>query len=477
MASSLSTNDNNCGVLFSQLNTNSGLRPDIVDYQDLIKIANTTIKELTSNNSSLLVFPEVLGAFDDGIEEQHVFDLYGNPEQLEKVVLTTGNLMGFIGIGNTQLKITSRFSKDDSQDHFMHYMLQKVFSINLFDYKYTSGSNGELDLLMFAFPMLLKKALAQGLYKQYQTFERNDANVKGIINVNRHIKQNIPFGGSVAYTSRERTFDNSITELIRHTIEYIKTNPLGSEVLNCDIETKNCIREIVAATESYNLRNRDAIIGKNINPINHPYYTAYKPLQKLCLSILRHKKIGFGNSRNKVYGILFDGAWLWEEYLATTLKSCGFIHPRNKAGTGAINVYRGNPRYPDFYMGKQIKNGALEQNITANFVLDAKYKHLDNHKPDTDEITGYFSRDDLHQLITYMYIMPAKSAGLIYPYDKNDSKTQAGKIVVTVDRQIYGYEGKIRTYGVPIPVKENYSDFVDYMSSIENEISIFKWNT
>ncbi len=32
---------------------------------------------------------EVLGTFDDGIEEQHVFDLYGNPEQLEKVVLTT----------------------------------------------------------------------------------------------------------------------------------------------------------------------------------------------------------------------------------------------------------------------------------------------------------------------------------------------------------------------------------------------------
>ena len=97
------------------------------------------------------------------------------------------------------------------------------------------------------------------------------------------------------------------------------------------------------------------MIAENLKPIIHPYYTAYKPLQNLCLSILRHKKIGYGNSKNKAYGILFDGAWLWEEYLATILVPAGFKHPRNKAADGAIKVYDGNPRYPDFYKGKQVE--------------------------------------------------------------------------------------------------------------------------
>ena len=463
----LCTTDNNCGKSFASL---GGIKSD---YRNLNKIANTTVEELIKNNPSLLIFPQVLGAHDDDIDKQVIFNIHGNPEQLENVILTTGNLMGFIGIGDTHLKIASRFSSQDQNDHFMHYILQKVFSINLFDWKH-QDSDGELDLLMFAFPSLLKKALAQGLFKQYQTFKRNDANVKGVIDVNRHIRLNMPFSGNIAYNSRERTFDNSVTELIRHTIEYIKTKPYGKELLNSDNEIKKCVQEILEATQSYNLQNREKVITQNLKPITHPYYTAYKPLQKLCLSILRYKKIGFGNAKNKVYGILFDGAWLWEEYLATVLVPAGFKHPRNKAGTGSINVYSGNPRYPDFYKGKQISNWNVEQDMSENFVLDAKYKHLDNHKPGSDEITGYFSRDDLHQLITYMYIMPAKKAGLIYPYDNDDEKRTKPVVIKTTpeSRHLFGYGGEISTYGIPIPITDSYNKFTAFMHELEPKIKI-----
>ena len=458
----LCTTDNNCGVSFASLGGTE------IDYQNLNKIANTTVEELTKNNPSLLIFPQALGAHDDGIDEQIVFNLHGNPEQLEKLTLKTGNLMGFIGIGDTHLKIASRFSSQDQNDYFMHYMLQKVFSINLFDWKY-QNSDGELDLLMFVFPSLLKKALAQGLFKQYQLFRRNDANAKGVIDLSRHIRQNIPFGGNISYNSRERTFDNPVTELIRHTIETIKTKPLGKELLNNSSETKKCVQEILEATQSYNRQSLEKVIAQNLKPITHPYYTAYKPLQKLCLSILRHKKIGFGNAKNKVYGILFDGAWLWEEYLATILVPTGFKHPRNKTGTGAISVYKGNPRYPDFYKGKQIFQNATEQQVEENFVLDAKYKHLDNHKLDSDEISGFFSRDDLHQLITYMYIMPAKRAGLIYPYDKDDKRNET-EVIKSTNKTLFGYGGTIATYGVPIPLKDSYEQFTGSMKNTEREI-------
>ena len=448
------TTDNNWGVPFSGTGEKS-LHGTKFDYQNLAKIANTPLSELVKSNPSLLVFPKVLGYHKDGIEDEEIFNLHGNPEKLEDVTLKTGNLMGFVGIGDTQIKISSRFAKDDEQDFFLHYMLEKVFSINLFDFEQQISKDGALGLLMFSFPLLLKKALAQGIFRQYQTFNRNDANLKGVIDVSRHIRQNIPFGGKVAYNSRERTFDNAVTQLIRHTIEYIQTKPLGKELLTKNNETKKCVQEILEATQSYNLQNREKVISQNLKPITHPYFTAYKPLQTLCLAILRHKKTGYGNSKNKAYGILFDGAWLWEEYLATILVPAGFKHPRNKSETGAIRIWSGNPRYPDFYKGEQKNAFRYGEPIPEeNYILDAKYKRLEN---------ATISRDDSHQLVTYMHILPAKCAGLVYPLENGSIVRKNGPW------KILGLGGTVTTYGLPIPQKESYREFTETMKLGEKE--------
>ncbi len=456
----LYTTDNNCGVAFNKLETD-GKEPTKSDYDNLSKIANTPILELVKNNPSLLVFPQILGAHDDGIEEQEIFILHGNPEQLEKTTLKTGNLMGFIGIGDTQLKISSRFAKDDEHDFFLHYMLEKVFSINLFDYKYTSES-GRLDLLMFSFPPLLKKALSQGIFRQYQTFRRNDANVKGVIDMRRHIKQNVPFCGKIAYNSRERTFDNPVTELIRHTIESIKTKPFGKQLLSSDGETKKCVQEIFEATPNYDIHEREKVISQNLKPITHPYYTAYKPLQKLCLAIFRHKKIGFGNAKNKAYGILFDGAWLWEEYLATVLVPAGFKHPRNKENRGGIRMFANdidensfdkNYRriYPDFYKPNEC-------------ILDAKYKRLQNG----------VGREDLYQIVTYMHTVKIDHGGFLYPIPQTDFENDNDN---KKTYKLAGYGGTISTIGFPIPqAKSSRLEFLESMKETEGVLRSYEWN-
>lgn len=450
---SLCTTDNNCGVAFDKLGAD-GKKPTKSDYANLSKITNTPLAELVKNNPSLLVFPQILGAHDDGIEEQEIFNLHGNPEKLEDVKLKTGNLMGFVGIGDTQLKISSRFAKDDERDFFLHYMLEKVFSINLFDYKYTSES-GRLDLLMFSFPPLLKKALAQGIFRQYQTFARNDANVKGVIDVSRHIKQNALFSGKIAYNSHERSFDNAVTELIRHAIEAIKTKPFGKQLLSSGIETKKCVQEIIEATQNYNFHEREKVISQNLKPITHPYYTAYKPLQKLCLAILRHKKIGFGNAKNKAYGILFDGAWLWEEYLWTILKSKNFLHPQNKKHAGGIKMFENdidensfdkNHRriYPDFYKPNE-------------YILDAKYKRLQNG----------VAREDLYQIVTYMHTMKIDHGGFLYPIPQTDFENGNDN---KKNYKLAGYGGTISTIGFPIPKSESFGEFAEKMEGEEKKL-------
>ena len=56
---------------------------------------------------------------------------------------------------------------------------------------------------------------------------------------------------------------------------------------------------------------------------------------------------------NQIYGMLFDGAWIWEEYVHLLIGS-DFYHPMNKGGKGAQRLFEGNMFYctsdPDFYM-------------------------------------------------------------------------------------------------------------------------------
>ena len=328
-------------------------------------------------------------------------------------------------------------------------MLQKVFAINLFNIQHTTNQEQIFDFLLYLFPQFLKKALAQGLFKKYRRFECNDANVKGAIDVNRHIRENIPFRGTVAYTTRSHSYDNEVTQLIRHTIEYLRTKEQGRAVLNNDSDTKTYVSQIVSATQSYNLRDRNKIINQNLRPIKHPYFSAYTDLQKICLQILRHETIKFGREKDQVYGILFDGAWLWEEYLNTFLKGCGFHHPKNKESRGGIKMFdkpededlfdRNSRRlYPDFWKD--------------DYILDAKYKHLDKG----------VGREDLYQVVTYMHCMKASNGGFVYPSDIHNEQRY----------QLANDGGKINVIGINVKHQcDSFGDYVKKMQEVENAVT------
>jgi 5-methylcytosine-specific restriction endonuclease McrBC regulatory subunit McrC len=295
-----------------------------VTINSLKKIGNKSAIDLQKENDNLLIFPKNFKEYGDDIGKSHIFNIYSDNK------LQTHNLMGFIGIDNVQLTIGSRFDDDKNKQYFLQYMLHKVFAINMVDLNTKADNENIWDfLLMFMFPYFLNNALRQGVYKEYQKKKNNDFNVKGTIDIARHIKRNIPFMGKVAYNTREFSYDNSTTQLIRHTAEYIIQKGF-SNALNPNSETIENVNIIRKATPDYNIRDRQKVISKNYKKVKHPFFTEYEPLRNICMRILRHEGVSMENSENKVHGLLFDGAWLWEEYLNTILKDCDFEHPENK---------------------------------------------------------------------------------------------------------------------------------------------------
>lgn len=412
------------------------------DVAALFPIADKTIAELCRENENLLIFPFSIDQADDRIGESSVMSIL-NTDDPEKVTISTGNVMGFIGVGDLQVKIKSRF--DQGRDDFLlHYMLQKVLSFNLFDLSHNNEYEDVFDFIMFMFPFFLKSALRQGMYREYQNYKHNDANIKGPIDIGRHIAKNVPFMGNVAYSTREYSQDNNMTELIRHTIEFMKTKRYGQSVLNIDCETAQNVQTIVEHTPLYNKNDRRNIVSKNLRMKIHPYYTEYRPLQSLCLQILRMDEVKYGESDDEVCGILFDGAWLWEEYVNTILRDLGFTHPENKKHTGRIYLFedRSGVRYPDFYKD--------------NFVLDAKYKRLGSYNK-----VGKVDTHDVNQVITYMKALQVKRGGFIAPLEKKQEKVPSSPLISDI-------ASTVSIFGIEICKEVNsYPEFCEKMKSME----------
>ena len=415
----------------------------VAEYPKLSQALLDRTLDNLSREDNIFIFPNDLTHSPDLDKDQKIFETVDQE-------IKTGNVIGFLGCGQEKLTISSRFS-DESNDHFLHYLLQKVLNINLTSLDVALSREDKLyQLLMYLFPKYLQAAIRKGFYKEYQRFSHNDSHVKGVLDVGNHLKKNFPFTGNIAYTTREFTYDNPLMQLIRHTIEYIKNQiGIGQEVFDNLLISRENVSEIARVTPSYKLADRAKIIRMNkTKPIRHAYFREYRKLQELCLMILNREKHGLGYQEQKIHGILFDVSWLWEEYVYTLLPK-GFVHPRNKDKTDGISVFSNRERkvFPDFYHKK------------LKIVLDAKYKKLE----DTEK---GINREDLFQLISYSYILKAEKAGLVFPSKHKVVDNEIGKLA--------GYGALLKKWSIQIP--QNASSYSAFCKMMENSAEIFKRN-
>ena len=407
------------------------------------KIADKTLMQLELEG--VFVFPEVVRDAEDITKEQIIIQSVNDTYR-------TSNVMGFIGCGDERLIIKSRFC-GDGEDFFFQYLLEKVLDFpNIVDLESDANFDNRLfNFLLFLFPYYLKSAMRKGLYKKYICRRYNDENVKGVIDVARHIRKNTPFIGKIAYSQREFSYDNSLMELVRHTIEFIKSKAYGNRLLR---KVKDEVQLVIDATSGYELFDRQKIIEENKkNIVAHAYFREYQALQRLCLLILRHQKHQIGSGTKQIYGILFDGAWLWEEYINSLIKEF-FYHPMNKGGQWAQRLFDGNIGliYPDF----------ISRNSEIRVIADAKYKPIEN-----------IGNRDYLQLLAYMFRFDSLIGYYLYP---EMGKSADLKLCMnrgsTYERNVEPRNDiSVTKYGLKIPVDAlNYADFSVKMEISEREL-------
>ena len=409
-----------------------------------VKIADKTLEQL--ERDGVFIFPKTVKDVEDITQDQMILQSVNDTYR-------SGNVMGFLGYGDERLVIASRFCKE-GEDYFFQYLLDKVLDFpNILDLNTDANQDNQLfNFLLFLFPNYLKVAMRKGLFKKYIRFRYNDGNVKGTIDVARHIEKNTPFVGNVAYNQREFSYDNSLMELVRHTIEFIKRKPYGNKLLS---KVKDEVKIVIDATLGYEPYDMQKIIEQNKkNTVRHAYFREYLSLQRLCLLILQHQRHQIGTGEKRIYGILFDGAWLWEEYINLLIKDI-FYHPMNKSGIGSQKLFdrNGGLIFPDF----------ISRDSEMRMIADAKYKPIDN-----------IGNRDYLQLLAYMFRFDAKAGYYLYPEadGAGDLKLQLNR-GLTYEKNVAPRDDiSITKHGLKIPIDaQSYPEFTAKMKVQEQEFT------
>ena len=457
-----------------ELRDNSTQTISVLDdrFESLQELAALNLERLQAAGVSFFPPPSAAEEDDEGYKRgltrnDSIVSLSEGDQQGYKI--ETNNLVGFISYQGTRIIIRSRFARQDGNDFFLHYLMQKTLRLSTIDLPMpVSDCESILDLLVLLFPSYLTRAVSQGVFKQYQRFHYNDYRPKGTIDVARHIKCNVPFRGKIAYNTREQSYDNPVTQLVRHTIEVIRNKPGYSSLLNLSPEVASAVRQIELATPSYVRKELVAVVNANHRPCSHPLLTEYLPLQQLCLKILRNEDEGlrFTTTDDEVYGELFDISYLWEEYLAFLLQPLGFVHPSNVRGKFWDLAKKGSTKKllfcPDFLFDPKPKSMQGYTPPTTELVCDAKYKQYEAKKSEDS---------DVFQMLRYMYALRAKYVLLLSPASKSSGRLES-------HFDFNGYGGTLDVRFLEIEQKaDSYQDFCSKMQTHEaqfkSDISYF----
>lgn len=338
---------------------------------------------------------------------------------------------------NMKLQIGSRF--DNERAFFLATMLlQNIPELNELEAPMSEDDIYNF-LLVYSYRNQLLESYTQGPYRSYTQFEGNDSNLKGVIDIARHIKLNMGLdNGKIAYNYRENTADNHLNHLFLYAYEYIKKfyPDLSNTLLMGDIRVSKIINELYTLCHTFEYSNITRTMNKGRKIISHPFYHQYDKLRLTSMMILQHLGVSFfDGDGEEVQGILFYVPDLWEMYLERILLSNFTIEAQAERRVyGDLDGKNFKKKtYPDYiFVDKDNRN--VNKQI---MILDAKYRigWGRRFKNKTFE-----NLDDYTKCIRDMNTLNVNGTGVIFPVNKKENEPAKEAIKVEVDLDIIAYK-------------------------------------
>ena len=266
-------------------------------------------------------------------------------------------------------------------------------------------------ILYYLFLQKLEKAFLLGLPKEYNTIKNHDLKLKGNIDINRFIKNDIPFKGKISSKSREQIPNQHIIDVLYKASTIIKNNKYSISFISN-------IYSYLKQIKSNQFVNKNIIQkSKQAKALKNPIFAPYKKILNLAEMIITQNNIENQKATYQTFGFLVNVAELFEVYIYKLLKKefseWEVLHEPE------VSLYKNNffgrdaKIIPDIVMKKDNKI----------LVFDTKYKRMKFDYLDVD-------RCDFFQIHTYISYYQNQGydvigGGLLYPMEIEYSKTEA----------------------------------------------------
>jgi len=330
----------------------------------------------------------------------------------------TGNYVGKFVWNGLKIDIKSRFS-----NVFLERMLNFANDIFLDDVSITGNKvkeNFDISkyIIYYMFVQNLEKAFLLGLPKSYKSIKHHEVKLKGKIDINRFIKNDIPFQGKVSSVSREQKEIEEIINTLYKAVQIIDSNN--------DRNNKNFTKNIShIKTHLKQHRSNNYVSNETINKafkskaLQNPIFAPYKKVLEYARFIINGNNIEEkADGKAKTYGFIINVAELFEIYVRKLLQK---EFPSWCVESPKIALYE------DMFYSRKIIPDIIMKKDNDVMVFDTKYKKM--LMRGTKEGVWDLDRNDFFQINTYMsYYQNMKynnknynivAGGLLYPIEKS----------------------------------------------------------
>lgn len=181
---------------------------------------------------------------------------------------------------------------------------------------------------------------------------------------------------------------------------------------------EECINQLKNITSAASRQEIQVILRKNKKKIHHSVYKDWEAVRKTSIMILKHLGIHISTQNiNEVDGVLIDMPSIWEGYLEKIFQKNSFSFESQKKELVLLDSEDESDGKrelkPDFF---------FEKEDGSRVVLDAKYKK--KWSDIVKDQSGIWEdvREDVFQVMSYMYALKAKVGGIICPVSADSNK-------------------------------------------------------
>jgi 5-methylcytosine-specific restriction enzyme subunit McrC len=326
--------------------------------------------------------------------------------------------VGAIRIGNTTIEVLPKADKESgNEEKWQKVLLDMLKTCHLLHAKQSGEANLKLksnsifELYFELFVNEVEQLLRRGLIKKYRKKEGNRTALKGALVFSKHLTQNLIHKERfyVRYTDYNKNHQlHQILHEALIAIQQLNTSSFLSDRIG---------RLLLHFPEVNRIKVNSKTFEKiNYNRKNTPYKLA---LQIAELILLKYRPDIRSGSRDLI-AIMFDMNVLWEEYVYRILKKYSNYNGHK------LKVY--GQRKKEFWNRMNLKPDVIIEDSENKYILDTKWKLVNNNRPDDG---------DIKQMFSYNHLWKAKSSILLYPGNpKNDLKAAEFKAKLFVEEEI-----------------------------------------